>query len=67
MNVLEKKARLFPSAVRDVASVAGPATRRSGNGGGGKGSALALRAKGCEEVRRQGCGEEEEPPPLPYL
>ena len=27
----------------------------------------ARRRDACEEARRQGCGEEEEPPPLPYL
>ena len=68
VNLLEKKARLFPSAVHGVVPVVAPATRRSGDGGGRRCSAVALRAEGDEEARRQsGAGKKEAPPLPPFI
>ena len=65
VNLSLSEARRFPSAVRGVAPTISPARRRSGGCKTRKVRRRLLFVR--REVRRQGCGEEEEPPPLPYL
>ena len=65
VGLSKKEAARFPSAVRGVAPAVSPARRRSGGCKTRKVRRRLLFVR--REVRRQGCGEEEEPPPLPYL
>ena len=64
VNLLKRKLNVFPSAGSGATPASTPAGRCSGGlGSQGCGGGL-LQA---EEARRQGCGEEEEPPPAPLF